>query len=334
MINSAHQPLCSIVVLTYNRPECLVERLNEIVPHLTRHSMECLVISNGNSNDLISITKDFPQISFFVNEHNIGLSGSFFSAFHRSRGQFTWVVSDDDVIHVEVAIKFLETGKCKSQHYISDWNPTTNKSEIVSDLELLAGLSNQIFRTSAARDGIMRLGNENNPTYPQILLTVVLGCRFSRLPFPLFTDLEVHKAYSADAAFKVQIRDKVLLTQQSRLFRSQTEWIHAIDSWAITNLLNYSFVHFGEYGTNISRKRHARRLRHLLKDSPPRIRLLIALIIMVLLVWGLFPSRIKNSLLQKIVNIVNPKLIAILNGHPYEESLISAYPDYDPDAQS
>lgn len=333
MLNSAHHPLCSIVVLTYNRPQCLVERLNEIVPYLTRHSMECLVISNGDASDLTSIRKDFPEVSFFVNERNIGLSGSYFSAFHRSKGQFTWIISDDDLIHVEAAVKFLESEEVKAQHYISDWNRTSDKSETASDINLLAGLSNQIYMTSAAKDGIVRLGNEDNPTFPQILLSVVLGCRFSRLPFPLFTDVGVHKAYSAAAAFKVQIRDKVLLTKQSRLFETPTEWIQAIDSWTITNLLNYSFVHFGEYGTNISRWHHARRLRRLLKDSPPRIRLLIALIIMALLVWGLVPSPIKNFLIRRVVQIVNPKLTAIPKGHLYEESVTGTYPDYDPEAQ-
>ena len=332
MSNPTLRPLCSVVVLTYNRPERLVERLNEIVPHMNIYPIECLVISNGSPNDLTSIIDAFPLVEFVVNDYNIGLSGSFFSAFRKSRGQFTWIVSDDDILNFDSAMKFLMTETVRAPHYVSKWNPIQT-SQSVSELEILAGLSNQIFLTSAAKDAINQLANEINPTYPQILLSIALGFKFSILPFPLFTDLGVTKDYSAAAAFKVHIRDKVLLTRQCRKLNSQVEWIHAIDSWAIANLLNYSLVQFGEHATNGSRQHHAKRLRHLLRVSPPRIRLLIAFMVMGLEVWGLLPPLIRNYSLRKLLSFVNPQLIVTLDGYPYQESLISTYPDYDSDKE-
>jgi len=174
------------------------------------YPIECLVISNGSPNDLTSIIDAFPLVEFVVNDYNIGLSGSFFSAFRKSRGQFTWIVSDDDILNFDSAMKFLMTETVRAPHYVSKWNPIQT-SQSVSELEILAGLSNQIFLTSAAKDAINQLANEINPTYPQILLSIALGFKFSILPFPLFIDLGVTKDYSAAAAFKVHIRDKVYL---------------------------------------------------------------------------------------------------------------------------
>lgn len=95
----------SIVVLTYNRPQCLVrqlERLRELYREVGAERLELLVVDNASSNyELQPHIDAYPEFTFIRNSENIGAVGRN-SGMAAASGDIV-ITLDDDVFGVSAA---------------------------------------------------------------------------------------------------------------------------------------------------------------------------------------------------------------------------------------
>jgi len=120
------QPLVSIVLTTFKRPDLIGEALNSIISQ-TYSYWECIIIddnSNDNTNEIVSqiINKD-NRFQFFVKPKGVkqGLPASRNFGIEKSRGDYLVFFDDDDIIHpqlLEICInEFSNDEKIEFVHY-------------------------------------------------------------------------------------------------------------------------------------------------------------------------------------------------------------------------
>ena len=114
------KPVLSICVLTYNRPDFLVELLNSIftLEKSWLDQIEIIVIDNGSTDDTWKTIEKYPNHTNLVLEkfsQNLRGSASYLELVNRANGDFIIFPGDDDIFKTEAlmeAIKFLgEFGK-------------------------------------------------------------------------------------------------------------------------------------------------------------------------------------------------------------------------------
>jgi glycosyltransferase involved in cell wall biosynthesis len=96
-------PLLTIAIPTYNRGIFLAQLLEVLVPQLDGESRVELLISDNASPDntpaiVGSIQMDGPTLVYQRNESNIGADANFLQCLNMARGEYVWIVGDDDVI--------------------------------------------------------------------------------------------------------------------------------------------------------------------------------------------------------------------------------------------
>ena len=100
-MSSQKQPLVSIGIPTYNRPETL-KRTLEGITQQTYRNLEIIVSdNNSSSSETEKIVREFMEvdkrIKYFRQQHNIGMFYNFRFVFQASRGEyFSWAADDDD----------------------------------------------------------------------------------------------------------------------------------------------------------------------------------------------------------------------------------------------
>ena len=109
------KPILSICVLTYNRPDFLVELLNSIgtLEKTLLDKVEIIVIDNGSTDDTWKTIQKYSNNTNFILERfpeNRRGSASYFELIKRANGDFMIFPGDDDVFKTKAlteAIKFL-----------------------------------------------------------------------------------------------------------------------------------------------------------------------------------------------------------------------------------
>ncbi|MEZ2576023.1 glycosyltransferase family 2 protein [Buttiauxella ferragutiae] len=97
-------PLLTIAVPTYNRSACLVRLLNSIISQ----GKDCLVdveiiVCDNASFDKTGEVSDnllrrIPNTYYYLNDQNIGMDGNFSKCYELARGEYFWMIGDDDYI--------------------------------------------------------------------------------------------------------------------------------------------------------------------------------------------------------------------------------------------
>lgn len=105
-------PLLSICIPTYNRLPYLKELIASLLPQVNAAGDDVeLLISNNVSTDG---TEDFcrglkcPQLRHWTNGTNIGGDRNFLKCIHEARGEYVWLVGDDDLVFHNAVAKVLE----------------------------------------------------------------------------------------------------------------------------------------------------------------------------------------------------------------------------------
>ncbi|NER08783.1 MAG: glycosyltransferase family 2 protein, partial [Okeania sp. SIO3C4] len=99
-MENKHDPLISIGIPTYNRPQRLRKTLASITCQ-TYSNLEIIVSDNCSSDDETQkVVQEFmetdPRIRYFRQDENIGMFYNFKFVFDVSKGDyFTWVADDD-----------------------------------------------------------------------------------------------------------------------------------------------------------------------------------------------------------------------------------------------
>lgn len=100
--------ILSILVPTYegsSRIPHLIESLNSM-GYLNNLNCEIIVSDNGSSIDCSKYIRDLCElhaISFLGNSVNLGFSANCMRLLFRARGRFTWIIGDDDVVHIHAS---------------------------------------------------------------------------------------------------------------------------------------------------------------------------------------------------------------------------------------
>lgn len=98
-----NSPILSICIPTYNRDEFIIKSLNSVLPQITEQ-VEIVISNNGSTDNTKSqveaFIKEHPEISItLVNqETNLGFDKNVLAVVAAARGEYCWLISDDDTI--------------------------------------------------------------------------------------------------------------------------------------------------------------------------------------------------------------------------------------------
>jgi len=125
--NEIYQPLVSIGIPTFNRPESLHKALNSLSKQ-TYKNIEILISDNatiGNNVEEVvnKFIKNDDRIIFTKQKKNIGLEGNFHYVLNKAKGKYFMWAADDDIRsldYVENNVFFLE----KNLDYVASTSKT------------------------------------------------------------------------------------------------------------------------------------------------------------------------------------------------------------------
>ena len=93
--------LLTIAVPTYNGERTIARCLASILPEL-RPGVELLVSDNasedGTADVVRAATADAPGLHYMRNEENVGFDRNIDLCLQRAKGEFVWIIADDDII--------------------------------------------------------------------------------------------------------------------------------------------------------------------------------------------------------------------------------------------
>lgn len=105
----------SIVIPTYNGAKTIGKRVfDNLLPQLRglEGRVEIIVSDNCSTDSTKEAVKEYaracPQIKYFRNESNLGFDRNCDLAVRRSRGEYVWLLSDDDMVRAGVVATLLK----------------------------------------------------------------------------------------------------------------------------------------------------------------------------------------------------------------------------------
>lgn len=106
------QPMVSVIVPTYNRPELLIEALRSII-NQTDKDFEIIIVNDGGhdvKNEVMELKKE-GSITYVEHSRNRGIAAARNSGIKKARGKYIAYLDDDDIFysnHLETLVDFLE----------------------------------------------------------------------------------------------------------------------------------------------------------------------------------------------------------------------------------
>jgi GT2 family glycosyltransferase len=103
------KPLVSVIVLSYNRPECLRRALDSIARQ-SYDNLEILVVDNkSESSDRIKeIVCNYPEFKLIQNSSNLGFSGGMNQGQAAASGDYVYLTLDDVVLEENCLLRLAE----------------------------------------------------------------------------------------------------------------------------------------------------------------------------------------------------------------------------------
>jgi glycosyltransferase involved in cell wall biosynthesis len=101
--NVRPRPLLSICITTYNRAEWLALSLNNLsrLLPIPRAEIEIVVCDNASTDQTSDVVQPYlPRADFryYRNPENVGMLGNLRVTAHHARGQYIWILGDDDLV--------------------------------------------------------------------------------------------------------------------------------------------------------------------------------------------------------------------------------------------
>ena len=132
-------PKLSICIPTYNRTECLDNCLNSILIAKKNYDFNFEVCisdncSDTNVNKIIDKYKNLFEITFNRNSNNLGLGVNILKAVSLAKGEFVWILGNDDLLLPETfkhLKKIFENNSSVDFYYINSYH--INSSVIFDD---------------------------------------------------------------------------------------------------------------------------------------------------------------------------------------------------------
>jgi abequosyltransferase len=89
--------ILTISIPTYNGGSTIKRLIDSILKQYDNR-IEILVSNNKSTDDIELIVKEYPNISYFCNEKNVGADRNIALSIERAKGKYVWVIGDDDYL--------------------------------------------------------------------------------------------------------------------------------------------------------------------------------------------------------------------------------------------
>jgi GT2 family glycosyltransferase len=106
---SNQRSLISVIVLSYNRPECL-QRALESIARQSYDNLEILVVDNKSqsSERIREIVSNFQEFKLIQNVSNLGFSGGMNEGLRAASGEYVYLTLDDVVLEENCLLRLAE----------------------------------------------------------------------------------------------------------------------------------------------------------------------------------------------------------------------------------
>ncbi len=113
LVNLQKRPKLSLCISTYNRAGWLEISLNNIFSQIAqpRGDLEVLVVDNASADHTSEVVKPHlgrPDFRYVRNPANVGMLGNLAVTAQRARGEYVWILGDDDLTRPGVIEKVLQ----------------------------------------------------------------------------------------------------------------------------------------------------------------------------------------------------------------------------------
>ena len=97
------RPLLTIAIPTWNRSACLMQLLELLVVQIIdRRQVEVIVSDNASTDNTQHVVCSFQRrgapITYIRNQENVGAENNVVQCFEQARGEYVWILGDDDLI--------------------------------------------------------------------------------------------------------------------------------------------------------------------------------------------------------------------------------------------
>jgi glycosyltransferase involved in cell wall biosynthesis len=351
-----HSLKLTIGIPTFNRPLALKNTIHKLMEEFTSHEefFEILVCDNGE-NHLDFTTLDYPNIEIrhLINEENLGLSGNIERLILNARGEYIWLLSDDDIVLKDSLIGLLDqiqdttfdcgllsfgdrNGLKVNNFFDEEFIDIDSQLVFESIWRDFIFISVAVFKVDTAKEVLKFIKAKKiiNFTYPQLIMVFIFA--FKSYRFKLFNGIKVldsqpTKKYSIEGAFKVRIRDLVLLIAQSKLVGIENRDLKDLKNYVKSSIINSLIASV----LDLNSKQNIRLLIKLeyrqIMNQPFRVRLnfYIALA-MILQMFSLISIELSKKILLSVLFLLRKECVK--NRMWYEESHEVGgheYHDYD-----
>jgi glycosyltransferase involved in cell wall biosynthesis len=176
------RPLLSICITTYNRGEWLAASLaswNRLYPQPVS-DVELLVCDNASTDHTSEVVKPFlvrSDFSYRRNPFNVGMLGNLRETAHHARGQFIWIIGDDDILMpgaIERVVAALRGNPQTSLVYLNYAFTRLSDARSVTDFDAFFREATPIVEAEPDKVGPIREICARNENFFTAIYTLVL----------------------------------------------------------------------------------------------------------------------------------------------------------------
>ena len=104
--NLLKQPLVSVVILNWNRPQDTIECIRSLKKQ-TYKNIEIIILDNGSTDDSIEVLRAEVGITLVENPKNRGFTGGHIDGLKHVTGEFVFVLNNDAVVNTDYIKKAI-----------------------------------------------------------------------------------------------------------------------------------------------------------------------------------------------------------------------------------
>lgn len=166
-------PLLSICITTYNRAEWLalsLKNLARLVPN-SRAEIEIVVCDNASTDHTPKVVEPYllrPDFRYHRNLENIGMLGNLCTTACHTRGQYIWILGEDDIIKpgsIERVLQAIQRNPDIALIYLNYAYTHAADTKMVTDLDRFLNESTPIVTPGSDVSGPVRLISTNSENF-------------------------------------------------------------------------------------------------------------------------------------------------------------------------
>ena len=111
--SDAQQPLVTIAIPTYRRPDLLIEAVESALSQRFERPFEIIIVDNDpESTGAAALVERLPELldrsfRYLINRENLGMFGNFNRCIQLARGEWLTIVNDDDILYPDYLAKMF-----------------------------------------------------------------------------------------------------------------------------------------------------------------------------------------------------------------------------------